>query len=126
MLKLPATHLSTFSTAKLWPLYMIFGNESKHERGRGTSESCYHVAYFDTVSDSFKDYITTRTGGRVPPNLAAHLNRELYHAQWVIILDDELLKAIVEGIVIECSDGVMRRFFIRIFTYSADYPEKQV
>lgn len=42
------------------------------------------------------------------------------------MLDEELLKAIVEGLVIECSDGVTRRFFIRIFTYSADYPERYV
>ena len=54
----------------------------------------------------------------------AHLNREVFHAQWMIILDDELLKAIIEGIEIVCSDGKRRRFFIRIFTYSADYPEK--
>ena len=54
----------------------------------------------------------------------AHLNRECFHAQWVILLDDELLEAIKEGIVIECSDGVKRRFFIRIFTYSSDYPER--
>lgn len=78
------------------------------------------------ISDDFKDYITERTGGKVPPNLAAHLNRECFHAQWVVILDDELLKAIVEGVVIKCSDGVVRRFFIRIFTYSADYPERRV
>jgi hypothetical protein len=54
----------------------------------------------------------------------AHLNREFAHAQWEIILDDELIKAIVEGLVIKCCDGVLRRFFIRIFTYATDYPEK--
>lgn len=42
-----ATHLSTFSNSKLWPLYMLFGNESKHSRTRG---ACHHVAYFDAVS----------------------------------------------------------------------------
>ena len=47
-----ATHLSTFSTSKLWPLYMLFGNDSKYQRGSDTSESCYHVAYFDSVSGS--------------------------------------------------------------------------
>lgn len=76
------------------------------------------------MSDDFKDYLTERTGGKIPGGLAAHLNRECFHAQWVIILDDELLLAIREGILIKCSDGVTRRFFIRIFTYSADYPEK--
>ncbi|KAJ2920916.1 hypothetical protein H1R20_g16181, partial [Candolleomyces eurysporus] len=117
-----ATHLSTFSTSKLWPLYMLFANESKHRRG---ADLCNHVAYFDVLPDSFKDYVTGRTGGKVPPNgFTAHLNRELFHAQWAILLDDELLKAIEEGIVITCRDGIQRRFFIRIFTYSADYPEK--
>ena len=54
----------------------------------------------------------------------SHLHRECFHAQWTIILDEELLKAIVEGLVIVCPDGVTRRFFIRIFTYAADYPER--
>lgn len=45
-----ATHLSTFSSSKLWPLYMVFGNDSKYRRGKGAAEACYHVAYFDSVS----------------------------------------------------------------------------
>ena len=32
----------------------------------------------------------------------------------------------VHGIVIKCCDGVLRRFYPRLFTYSADYPEKYV
>ncbi|TEB21218.1 hypothetical protein FA13DRAFT_1800109 [Coprinellus micaceus] len=117
-----ATHLSTFSTSKLWPLYMVIGNESKFRRTKG--DSCYHVAYFNSISDDFKDYLSARTGGKIPPYLMSHLNRECYHAQWVIILDDQLLEAISEGVVLMCSDGVKRRFFIRIFTYSSDYPER--
>jgi hypothetical protein len=46
------------------------------------------------------------------------------HAQWELILDDELLDAIENGIVIYCQDKIERRFYIRIFTYSADYKEK--
>ena len=83
-----------------------------------------HCACVLQISDDFKDYLTERTGGKVPPNLMAHLNRECFHAQWVILLDDELLEAISKGVVIECGDGTKRRFFIRIFTYSADYPER--
>jgi hypothetical protein len=30
------------------------------------------------------------------------------------------------GIVIECCDGITRRFYPRILTYSADYPETYV
>jgi hypothetical protein len=62
----------------------------------------------------------------MPGGLSAHLNREFFHAQWIAILDDDLLEAISEGVVIECSDKKKRRFFIRIFTYSADHPEKYV
>jgi hypothetical protein len=48
------------------------------------------------------------------------------HAQWEILLDEEFQEAWVHGIVVECCDGVKRRFYPRIFTYSADYPEKSV
>jgi|ERR1700722_1739675 len=50
----------------------------------------------------------------------------MYHAQWAIILDDEFLEAYQRGIVILCCDGIRRRFYPRIFVYSADYREKQV
>jgi hypothetical protein len=46
------------------------------------------------------------------------------HAQWDILLDDEFIEAWIHGIVIECCDGVKRRFYLRLITYSADYPEK--
>jgi hypothetical protein len=46
------------------------------------------------------------------------------HAIWRLLLDDDFLEAYEHGIVIECQDGIFRRFYPRIFTYSADYPEK--
>lgn len=54
----------------------------------------------------------------------AHCHRELTHAQWRLLLDDEFLYAYEHGIVFECGDGIQRRFYPRIFSYSADYPEK--
>jgi hypothetical protein len=54
----------------------------------------------------------------------AHCRREIYDAQWSIVLDDEFLEAYKHGIVIGCSDNIQRRFYPRIFTYSADYREK--
>jgi hypothetical protein len=44
------THLTTFGDAKLWPLYMFFGNESKYHRCKPSHHLCEHVAYFQTVS----------------------------------------------------------------------------
>jgi hypothetical protein len=53
-----------------------------------------------------------------------HCHRELFHAQWEILLDDEFIEAYQHGIVSHCYDGINRRLYPRIFTYSADYPEK--
>jgi hypothetical protein len=44
-----ATHVSTFSTCKVWPLYMLFANESKYRRAKNGTDLCNHVAYFDAV-----------------------------------------------------------------------------
>lgn len=54
----------------------------------------------------------------------SHCRRDFMHAQWHILLDDEFVEAYLHGIVILCPDGIMRRFYLRIFTYSADYPEQ--
>jgi hypothetical protein len=44
-----ATHLTSFGTAKLWPCYLFFGNESKYRRSKPLAHLCHHVAYFQTV-----------------------------------------------------------------------------
>jgi hypothetical protein len=54
----------------------------------------------------------------------AHCHREAFHAQWKVLLDNEFLEAYMHGIVIVCYDGITRRFYPRVSTYSADYPEK--
>lgn len=43
------THLTTFSSDKLWPCYMFFGNESKYRRCKPSLDLCHHVAYFEKV-----------------------------------------------------------------------------
>jgi hypothetical protein len=53
-----------------------------------------------------------------------HCKRELMHAIWMILMDDDFVKAVEYGIVLEFADGILRRVFLRLFTYSADYPEK--
>ncbi|KAG1824024.1 hypothetical protein EV424DRAFT_1321096 [Suillus variegatus] len=116
-----ATQLTSFGNAKLWPTYMYFGNESKYRRCKPSCNLSNHVAYFETLPDSFKDF----TGGKgMTSECATHCHREFFHVQWKILLDDEFLEAYEHGIVICCCDGIKRRFYPRIFTYSADYPEK--
>lgn len=138
-----ATHLTSFGNAKLWPLYLYFGNESKYRRCKPSCHLGNHVAYFQKVThllvffdlryliyctqlpDSFKDFACAHTGGKgVGQSCTTHCQRELFQAQWGVLLDDEFLEAYAHGIVIMCCDGIKRRFYPRIFTYSVDYPEK--
>jgi hypothetical protein len=49
MLWSDGTQLTSFGNAKLWPLYVFFGNESKYRRARPSLHLCEHVAYLETV-----------------------------------------------------------------------------
>ena len=44
-----STHLTNFGTAKLWPIYLLFGNLSKYIRSRPSSGACHHLAYIPSV-----------------------------------------------------------------------------
>lgn len=56
--------------------------------------------------------------------LLTHCKRELLHQVWRLMLDEDFLDAYRHGIPLRCYDGVNRRIYPRIFTFSADYPEK--
>lgn len=46
------------------------------------------------------------------------------HEVWRVLLDQEFQYAWIHGVEVLCGDGIRRRVYPRIFTYSADYPEK--
>ncbi len=140
-----ATHLSSFGSAALWPIYLYFGNLSKYVRGRPTEFAAQRLAYIPEVSwvvglkglqslfadsyqlpDSVKDKYAELLGKSMNPEVMKFLRRDLYQHIWSLLLDDEFMNAYKHGIVIKCADGIVRRLFPRIFTYSADYPEKYV
>jgi hypothetical protein len=52
------------------------------------------------------------------------MRRSVMHAVWHLMLDNAFRDAYRNGIIIKFADGVERLVFPRIFTYSADYPEK--
>ncbi|KAF7976901.1 hypothetical protein HWV62_5461, partial [Athelia sp. TMB] len=120
-----ATQLAHFGTAKLWPLYLYFLNESKYRRCKPTENLCNHVAYLQSLPDSFNDFVAQHNKGQgLSKRHATHCRRELYHAQWDMLIDDKFVHAYVHGIVVTCGDGIMRRFYPRIPIYAVDYPEK--
>ena len=126
MLWSDATHLANFGTAKLWPIYMLLGNISKYFRSLPNSGACQHIAYIPSLPDSFQDFAARfhKKWGTQKKDIITHCRRELMHAVLKILLDDEFIHAYKYGMVIRCVDGIERRIYLRIFTYSADYPEK--
>ncbi|KAG6895033.1 hypothetical protein C0992_003455 [Termitomyces sp. T32_za158] len=120
-----STHLASFGNASLWPLYLYFSNETKWRWGNPQSGACHHIAYIPKLPDSFHDFFEGLAGEAASAAILTHCRRELMHSVWQLILDNDFLHAYEHGIVIECLDGVTRRFYPRILTYSADYPEKR-
>ncbi|KAL1943741.1 hypothetical protein VTO73DRAFT_4186 [Trametes versicolor] len=43
------THLTSFGSAALWPIYLYFGNLSKYIRGMPTEFAAHHLAYIPAV-----------------------------------------------------------------------------
>ncbi|KAH9916588.1 uncharacterized protein BXZ73DRAFT_105780 [Epithele typhae] len=122
-----ATVVTQFGNSKVWPGYMYFGNQSKYTRARPSAHAAHHVAYFPELPPHVQDFFRQLNEGKsMNAALLTHCRRELFHSAWSCLLDDEFLDAYQNGIVVECYDGVTRRLFPRIFTYSGDYPEKML
>ncbi|RXW12625.1 hypothetical protein EST38_g13228 [Candolleomyces aberdarensis] len=130
MLWSDSTHLADFGTAKLWPIYMALGNLSKYFRALPDVGAFQHVAYIPSIPDSIKNELLSwhkehskSKSKSAQQDILTHCRRELMHAVWRMLLDDDFVHAYQYGIVIKCMDGVERRVFPRFFTYAADYPE---
>ncbi|KAG6913290.1 hypothetical protein DXG01_008139, partial [Tephrocybe rancida] len=119
------THLTDFRTASLTPLYMQYGNESKYRGCKPTMHLTDHVAYFEELPDKFKVWSSQYLGkNKTNSEFLSHCRWELAHAQWQLLLDDDFINAYQHGLVVQWEDGISRRFYPRIFCYSADYKEK--
>ncbi|KZP03728.1 hypothetical protein FIBSPDRAFT_904798 [Athelia psychrophila] len=121
-----ATHLTTSGDAKLWPCYLWFGNKSKYRRSKPTHHLCNHVAYFQTLPDSFKDFAAEHCGPCSPSKkLFTHCRHEALHAQWEILLDDDFVGAYQHGIVMEYCFGTPEDMQRRTELARVDDEEKQ-
>ncbi|KAI0701452.1 hypothetical protein C8T65DRAFT_788248 [Cerioporus squamosus] len=118
------THLSSFGSAYMWPIYLYFGSISKYVRGRPTEFAAHHLAYIPQLPDTVKDDYQRAHNKFPDADTLTFCKRELYNQIWHLLLDPEFCKAYKEGLLLRCGDGVLRRLFPRFFTYSADYPEK--
>ncbi|TFK61425.1 hypothetical protein BDN72DRAFT_904115 [Pluteus cervinus] len=119
-----ATQVAQFGQASVWPVYAYFGNQSKYERGRSSTRMAHNVAFLPSLPDGVTDFIYGATDKHASASLLTHCKRELYHACFGALYDGDFLHAYRHGIVVDCSDGIRRRMYPRIFIHSADYKEK--
>ncbi|KAF4615743.1 hypothetical protein D9613_012409 [Agrocybe pediades] len=104
-----STHLASFGTASLWPVYLYLGNQSKYERGKPGAFAAHHLAYIPKLDDMIQDtYRAIFDGESATKEVLTHLRRELMQGVWEKLLDDDLMDAYLNGIVIEfCEDPTM-------------------
>ncbi|KAJ3816999.1 hypothetical protein F5880DRAFT_1618699 [Lentinula raphanica] len=124
MLYSDSTHLASFGTASVCPGYLWFGSQSKYARAKPSKFAAHHLVYFPLLPKHVDDEYTQQFGHAPTDAVKTHLKRELEHAVWKLLFTTDFLDAYVHGTIVEGSDGILRRLYPRIFTYSADYPEK--
>lgn len=52
------------------------------------------------------------------------MRREIPHAIYAKMFDEDFMRAYRDGIILMCGDAIIRSMHPRLFTWSADYPEK--
>jgi hypothetical protein len=56
-----STHLASFGTASLWPIYVFFGNMSKYDSSKPTEFAASHLAYLPKVNSPPHCYLIELT-----------------------------------------------------------------
>lgn len=51
------THLTSFGMAKMWPIYLLFGNLSKYIQCQPNSGATKHLAYIPVLPDLLQDQL---------------------------------------------------------------------
>ena len=105
-----ATHLASFGTAKMWPIYLLFGNLSKYIRCQPNSGVMKHLAYIPLLPDSLQDQLKSfHHKWHVPKqqsDILTHCRQELMHTVWKFLLDEDFLHAHTYGMVVQSPDGI--------------------
>ena len=137
------TVLNPFGQNKAWPVYFFFGNQPKSEWAKPTAGGGRHLGYLPQVviplminiifwmswqlPDRIQEKIKEAIGKAASKPLLTHCRREIFQAAWLTLIQDpEFLDAYVNGMIVDCIDGVRQRIFPQFFTYLADYPEKYI
>jgi Plavaka transposase len=59
-----STHLTSFGTSSLWPIYMYIGNQSQYIRGKPSEFAAHHIAYIPKVCTYFSKWHVSISNGQ--------------------------------------------------------------
>jgi hypothetical protein len=76
------------------------------------------------LDDRIQEFYLDTFGKAATATMLTHLRRELAHAVWLLLMDDDFMHAYIHGFLFRLVDGILRILFPLFLTYSADYPEK--
>ncbi|KAH9162305.1 hypothetical protein EDB89DRAFT_2079835 [Lactarius sanguifluus] len=93
MLASDSSQLTNFGSALVWPVYLMFANQSKQEQVRPSCHAVHHLAYVPSIGANFASRYLEETGQAPSADITVHCKRELMHAIWNHLMDD----AFVEG-----------------------------
>ncbi|KAF5344215.1 hypothetical protein D9757_014413 [Collybiopsis confluens] len=126
MLWSDATRVGHWGDATMWPIYMYFGNQSKYDRSRPSAFAAHHIAYIPKLSEDFKGWYQEQYGCTPTEAVMTFMRREIPHAIYAELFDKDFMNAYRDGIILRCGNKVTCSMFPRLFTWSADYPEKML
>ncbi|KAH7344221.1 hypothetical protein B0J17DRAFT_565635 [Rhizoctonia solani] len=112
-----------FSNVKGQPIYGFFGNKSKYQQSKPSSNTCFHSAHIPELPDRVWEIITECYNGKPPPESLITHRRDLMHKVWAYLLDDDFLYARNHGIVILMHGWNQVTSFSCIKIHLIDYPE---
>ncbi|KAF9237846.1 hypothetical protein BU15DRAFT_75648 [Melanogaster broomeanus] len=122
MLWSDSTHLTSFGTASLWPIYTYFGNQSKYIRGKPTSFAAHHLAYIPKITDALHDFYEATFKKAITADVLTHCRHELMQAIWLLLMDDDFMHAYEFGIVIEFLDDYPEKVLLASVKFLAQCP----
>jgi hypothetical protein len=98
-----ATHLATFGTAKLWPIYLLFSNLSKYVQCQPDSGATTHVGYIPPLPDLLQDELKSfhQKWDTQQKKILTHCRHELMHYVWAFLLDEDFQHAYKYRIVVQ-------------------------
>ncbi|EJD41141.1 hypothetical protein AURDEDRAFT_69087 [Auricularia subglabra TFB-10046 SS5] len=122
-----SAHLTDTGNAHIHPFNVAFANESMYSRGKPSNHSVHPVMHLPALSDTeLQNFVQKLHGkGKAKGNpIFTQCRREYFQGALKLLFNKDFWDMYAHGDIVDCADGVRRRLYLRLFVYSADYPEK--